>query len=388
MHMPQELAAVPHSLGNVADDWAAAEVWISVLTSRRLSPATLETYQREIRRLRWYCTTQATQAPGRWNYQDVLAYGEFLKVRAGEHVCPVGLRPSDPGWTPFRGVLADSSIADAHKILRGLFNFWHQAGYVPRNPYSGWGQANPVPKDRPGHRAVPGSLLDVVLTKMDLRPKQTAMDHLTYYRNRFFILLLLGTGLRAHEAVACDMTDVGPYTDPQLGDVYWGLQLRKEKGGPAGNLAYLDEIVIDAFHMYREAFGLPADPEQKEVNGLILSPLTNRSAGGKSATGRRRRAAWRSVRTRQTAWNIIKAEFSAAAAALRDEGDGAAAALLERVSTHWLRHTRATELVLSGHDMRLVAEMMRHKDIRTTMRYTHLEFFDLARQLRASRPKP
>lgn len=387
MEMTQELTAVTHSLGDVADDWAAAEIWTKVLASRRLSLATLDTYQREIRRLHWYCTAQAAQTPSRWNYQDVLAYGEFLKQKASEHICPDGLRPNDPGWTPFRGALAETSIADAHKILRGLFNFWHQAGYILRNPYSGWGQANPIPKDRPSHRAVPGSLLDVVLTKMDLRPKQTAMDHLTYYRNRFFILLLLGTGLRAHEAVACDMTDVGPYTDPQLGDTYWGLQLREEKGGSAGNLAYLDEIVIDAFHMYREAFGLPADPEPKEDNGLILSPLTDRSAGGTTATGRRRRAKWRSVRTRQTAWNIIKAEFTTAAASLRDEGESAAAALLERVSTHWLRHTRATDLILSGHDMRLVAEMMRHKDIRTTMLYTHLEFFDLARQMRSSRPK-
>lgn len=386
--MTHELSTVTHSLGDVAHDWAAAEIWIKVLTARRLSQATLDTYQREIRRLHWYCTTQAAITPRQWDYQNVLAYGDFLKHRAEENTCPDGLRPEDPGWTPFRGALAESSIADAHKILRGLFNFWHQAGYMPRNPYSGWGQANPTPKLRPSHRAVPGQLLDVVLTRMDLRPKLTAIDHLTYYRNRFLILLLLGTGLRAHEAVACDMTDVGPYTDPQLGDIYWGLQLRKEKGGSEGNLAYLDELVIDAFHSYREAFGLPADPEQKEDNGLILSTLTDRSAGSNSATSRRRRAKWHSVRTRQTAWNIIKAEFTAAAGALRAEGETAAAALLERVSTHWLRHTRATELVLSGHDMRLVSEMMRHKDIRTTMRYTHLEFFDIARQLRAAQPKP
>ncbi|WP_165590435.1 tyrosine-type recombinase/integrase [Bordetella pseudohinzii] len=384
--MIHELAPVTHNLGHVVDDWAAAEVWLQVLVARRLSPATLDTYQREIRRLHWYCRTQAAQTPARWNYQDVLAYGEFLKLRASEHVCPAGLRPDDPRWTPFRGPLAESSLSDAHKILRGLFNFWHQAGYIPRNPYSGWGQANPLHKARPSHRAVPGQLLDVVMTKMDLRPKRTAIDHLIYYRNRFLILLLLGTGLRAHEALACNMTDVGQHTDPLLGDVYWGLQLREEKGGGSGNLAYLDELVIDAFHIYREAFGLPADPPPNEDNGLILSPLTDRSAGGKSATGRRRRTQWRTVRTRQTAWNIVKAEFTGAALALRDEGETAAAALLERVSTHWLRHTRATELVLSGHDMRVVAEMMRHKDIRTTMRYTNLEFFDLARQLRASRP--
>jgi len=88
------------------------------------------------------------------------------------------------------------------------------------------------------------------------------------------------------------------------------------------------------------------------------------------------------VRSRQSAWAIIKAEFGAAAQVLRQADTEAEAALLKQVSTHWLRHSLATSLVLSGHDIRLVAEVLRHEDIRTSMRYTHLGLIDIARALR------
>jgi integrase/recombinase XerD len=36
------------------------------------------------------------------------------------------------------------------------------------------------------------------------------------------------------------------------------------------------------------------------------------------------------------------------------------------------RHTAATILVANGCDLRLVKELLRHKDIRTTLRYAHV----------------
>ena len=224
--------------------------------------------------------------------------------------------------------LSKATIARKLAAIRSCFRFLARRGVLEVNP------ARQVRSPRLGRRLPSVLPKDEATQLLDAAPEPTVAGA----RDRALLELLYASGLRVAEGCGLDVDDVdlARRTVRVLG------KGDKERVVPVGDTA------LEALDAYLELRGRERGPLFLNARGGRLSP---RSAH--RIVGRRARRA----------------------------GIG------QRVTPHTLRHSFATHMLGEGADLRLIQELLGHRRLSTTQRYTHVSPEHLMRVYDAAHPR-
>lgn len=238
------------------------------------------------------------------------------------------VRPEDVDGMAIRGYLGflhkkrnkKASIARKVSAIRSFFNYLLKQGVIQENP------ANSIltPKQE---KPIPAYLaVDDIFRLLD----SLKTDTLLGLRNRAIFEVLYSTGIRVAELVGLNVSDVD-FSERVIRVMGKG---NRERIVPIGKKA------LSAIKKYRETLKIQEKAYADKNSPLFLNKnkgrLTARSIG-----------------------RILEK-------ATRECG------LSIPVSPHALRHTFATHMLDAGADLRVVQELLGHKSLSTTQKYTHL----------------
>ncbi len=233
--------------------------------------------------------------------------------------------------TSFRKGLGARSIQRQLSAARTFFRYLLREQHVRKNPVS----AVSAPKSK---KRLPANLdVDRMARLLDIPGSGAIVD-----RDKAMLELLYSSGLRLSELTGLDCGDVDVH-DKTVRVTGKG---NKDRIIPVGRYA---RKALAAWQLSRAKMAAADEP------ALFVSARGNRISN-------------RSVQARVTHW------------AKRQGID-------TNVYPHLFRHSFATHLLESSHDLRAVQELLGHSNISTTQVYTHLDFQHLAQIYDQTHPR-
>lgn len=232
-----------------------------------------------------------------------------------------------------------TSIARKLSAIRSFFNYLEKHRVISQNPAASVltpKQDKPVPN----HLTVDDMfrLLDSVST-----------ETLAGKRNRAILETLYSTGIRVSELAGLDVEDVD--FDDRV--------VRVLGKGSVERIVPVGKKALDAIREYRRALS-HGGPKTRESRHAWKGPLFLNKNGG-----------------RLTVRSVARMLEQAARAA----------GLSVPVSPHDLRHTFATHLLDAGLDLRMVQELLGHRQLSTTQKYTHVSIDRLMAAYDSAHPR-
>ncbi len=347
------------------DDLDAVFKWIA---ARGVSSKTRQVFLSETRRLYYWLFYLCGKPLSSLTTTDLESYRAFLRDPDKRWIGPRTsylMRTTgrlNPRWRPFEKPLNETHITHVVAVLRSLFGYLMETGYLVGNPTLGLrndrkGQMgdNHMRRRSVTERALTEEQWELVLSTVEIMPQTSDAERRRYERARFVLQLFYHLGARLTEIATHRMGHFAAHEECWWWDVVG-------KGGKHRRVA-VNSALLAALERYRAhlatvnpSLGLTPLPSPGETHPIVFD-----------LDGRR------PISARQL-YTVVKDAFRAAAE--RCMSDDPAAAVLRAASPHWIRHATATHLANMAETMpelRQVQNHMRHASLNTTLMYTHIE---------------
>jgi integrase/recombinase XerC len=233
--------------------------------------------------------------------------------------------------TSYRRGLSARSIQRRLSAARTFFRYLLREKHVKRNPVES------VSAPKHGKRLPENLDVDRMAKLLDIPGDSPIVD-----RDRAILELLYSSGLRLAELIDLDVDDI----DSRDATVRVTGKGNKDRIVPVGRKAL---AALERWHMTRLDMANSGEP------ALFVS-------------NRGQRLSHRSVQARLTYW-------------------GKRQGINSKVYPHLFRHSFASHLLESSHDLRGVQELLGHSNISSTQIYTHLDFQHLAQIYDKTHPR-
>ncbi|MBV1777360.1 site-specific integrase [Burkholderiaceae bacterium DAT-1] len=341
------------------NDLAAIHTWLNEFPAQ--SP-TWRAYRKAAERIFLWSLCAKGKPLSSLNRDDLDEYEAFLISPPASWCAPRATRRETSEWRPFEGALSANSRRLTLIAANALFSWLVEARYLVGNPLAlrkSRLEAHPASNARADRREVqqllesrqyvtrffPRETFECLLTFIDRLPNRTTRERHRKARAAFAVPFLQQTGLRLTE-----------FCMAQMGDI------RKDKHGwwihVLGKGNQLDQVplpdaAVEQLKQYRIHNRLSPLPKPNEATPLLLQARTYQPLEPGSF------------------YRWLRDLFVEAARYAQANHQEEHAIILEKASTHWLRHTAFSHQADEGIDLRVIQANARHKSLNTTSLYLH-----------------
>lgn len=331
-------------------------------SGRQLSPRTIESYKRDLKRL-YIFLSKREKTFRQAESKDVQDFTEWLKEPGAEDISDKRYKRTDERWRPFfvksdagQKGLSRVSIRQQHATISSFYSWMVRNNYLVHNVFGEERNAKPT-KIKVERHLLDDEIKAVNDYLSEATPKKGRMERVLARQKWLWFAYFL-TGLRISELLSITGKDISH-------DRAWSVNVLG-KGRIEAEPLTVPTRFIKELLAYRKSLGLYGMPSSDEH--LLLSikgtePLKNRASAHRI---------FKSL-VNDVANDMKMKDLGIGKEDLGRYPDPVSVRNIRRSSTHWLRHGFVTQLFKTTNDIATISKMARHMDLKTTAQYSHAE---------------